>query len=332
MSRSKNMNNLWLAFLTGLTSGGISCATVQGGLLASSISKESEKYSSTTYFILSKLVAYTILGGILGSFGSSLNLSIGLQATLQILIGLFMLATAGRILNLHPIFDFTNIRPPKFIFRLIRNSKFKDSYFSSIVLGLLTVLIPCGVTQAMLILSVGSGSFLNGALIMFFFTLGTSPVFFLLGLTIEKIFKNAVLSKFAALTVVVIGLMSLNNAQALRGSPHTFQNYVKVIFNNNSGSGDITIKNGYQEVTIIAQNNGYKTSTNTIKKGVPVKLTIDSQNVQSCARSFVIPSLNINKILPVNGKEVIEFTPSELGQLSFSCGMGMYTGSFTIVE
>lgn len=65
---------------------------------------------------------------------------------------------------------------------------------------------------------------------------------------------------------------------------------------------------------------------------MPVKLVIKSQNVQSCARSFIIPTLKINKILPTNGAETIEFTPEELGQLSFSCGMGMYTGSFNVIE
>jgi sulfite exporter TauE/SafE len=325
------MNNLLLAFITGLTSGGISCVTVQGGLLASSISKESDKYKPTGIFLASKLFAYTILGGILGAFGEAFNISIGVQAILQILIGLFMLATAARILNLHPIFNFTAIKPPKFIFRLIRNNKIKDSSLTPLILGFLTVFIPCGVTQAMLILSIGSGSALNGALIMLFFTLGTSPVFFLLGLTIEKIFKNAILTKIAAATVAIIGLLSINNGQVLRGSPHTFQNYKSVLTNSSPNQGP-TIVNGVQQVEIIAKNNGYTTKTNVLKKGVPVKLVIKSQNVQSCARSFIIPTLKINKILPTNGAETIEFTPEELGQLSFSCGMGMYTGSFNVIE
>jgi hypothetical protein len=32
------MNNIWFAFITGLTAGGISCLAVQGGLLASALS------------------------------------------------------------------------------------------------------------------------------------------------------------------------------------------------------------------------------------------------------------------------------------------------------
>lgn len=327
------MNQYLLAFVTGITSGGISCLAVQGGLLASAIDEKSDKYKSTLYFLIAKLIAYTILGGIFGAIGNVFSFSITTQGILQILIGLFMLATAGRLLNLHPIFKYTVIQPPTFLLRKIKGISNEKNILTPILLGALTVLIPCGVTQAMLILAMGTGNVFSGAMIMFFFTLGTSPVFFALGMAIQSIFKNNILSKIAALAIVTIGISSINNGQVLRDSPHTFQNYYRVIFGQNETNiGDVKLVNGKQEVTITATNSGYKTSTKTIKKGVPVKLTITSKNVQSCARSFIIPSLNINKVLPINGDEVVEFTPTEDGILNFSCGMGMYTGAFEIVE
>lgn len=327
------MNQYLLAFITGLTSGGISCLAVQGGLLASAIDEKSDKYKGTLYFLAAKLTAYTILGAIFGAIGNVFSFSITTQGILQILIGLFMLATAGRLLNLHPIFRYTVIQPPVFLLRKIKGLSNEKNILTPLLLGALTVLIPCGVTQAMIILAMGSGNALSGAMTMFFFTLGTSPVFFALGMTIQNIFKNNILSKIAALAIVTIGISSINNGQVLRNSPHTFQNYFRVLFSQStSNSGDVKIVNGKQEVTIVATNSGYKTSTKTIKKGVPVKLTITSKNVQSCARSFIIPSLKINKILPINGNEVIEFTPTTNGMLNFSCGMGMYTGAFEIVE
>jgi len=239
------MNQYLLAFVTGLTSGGISCLTVQGGLLASAINEESDKHKGTFYFIVSKLVAYTILGAIFGAIGNVFSFSITTQGILQILIGLFMLTTASRILNLHPIFRYTIIQPPTFILRKVRSIS-KEKIF----LGALTILIPCGVTQAMLILSMGTGSAFDGALIMFLFTLGTSPVFFLLGLTITNIFKSNILSKIAALTIVIIGLSAINNGQVLRDSPHTFQNYKRVILGDNTPSNEAKIVNGYQIVEI----------------------------------------------------------------------------------
>ncbi len=328
-----SMNQYLLALVTGLTSGGISCLTVQGGLLASAIDKKTDRYKGTLYFIIAKLFAYTLLGAIFGSLGNVFSFSIATQGILQILIGLFMLATAGRLLNLHPIFKYTVIQPPVFLLRRIKNLSNDKNMITPLLLGALTILIPCGVTQAMLILAMGTGNFLSGGAIMFFFTLGTSPVFFALGMTIQSIFKNNILSKIATLAIVLIGLSSINNGQVLRNSSHTFQNYYRVIFGQSkTNSEDVKLVNGKQEITITATNSGYTTDTKKIKKGVPVKLTINSKNVQSCARSFVIPSLNINKVLPINGNEVIEFTPSEIGMLNFSCGMGMYTGAFEIID
>jgi hypothetical protein len=209
----------------------------------------------------------------------------------------------------------------------------KDStIFTPILLGALTVLIPCGVTQAMLLLSVGSGSATNGALLMFAFILGTSPVFFALGLSLGKIFENKILTKIAAAIIIIIGLSSINNGQVLRGSSHTFQNYARVLTRSDSAGQGPTLVNGIQEIEIIVTNSGYKSNTKVIKLGVPVKLKMISKNVQSCARSFLIPSLNINKLLPSNGTEIIEFTPKNIGLLTFSCSMGMYTGSFEVIQ
>ena len=99
------MTNIWLAFIAGLTTGGISCFAVQGGLLASSLTEENKK-KSTLIFLGAKLVAYTLLGFLLGLLGSQLNISPKIQGIFQIVIGIFMIATAGRLLNIHPIFRY----------------------------------------------------------------------------------------------------------------------------------------------------------------------------------------------------------------------------------
>jgi sulfite exporter TauE/SafE len=331
------MNQIFLAFITGLTTGGISCLAVQGGLLASVLTDSNSKTKNTFLFLLSKLISYTILGAILGSIGSKFTFSPTLQGYLQIAIGIFMIATAGRLLNLHPIFRYTVIQPPTFVLRYLNKISKDSSIFAPILLGALTILIPCGVTQAMMVLAIGTGSSLFGSLIMFAFVLGTSPVFFLLGLTVSSVFKNPILSKIAAIVIIIIGLIAINTGQILRGSVHTFQNYSKVLFESNkkvdnSGNGLAKVVNGVQEATIEVSNYAYKTNVTSLKIGIPVKLTMVTKNVQSCSRSFVIPSMNINKILPSTGTEIIEFTPNKIGTLTFSCSMGMYTGSFEIIK
>ena len=92
------MASIWLALVTGLTTGGFSCFAVQGGLLASALA-ESDKKRSLTVFLTAKLAAYTILGFMLGYLGSALNISPKVQGWLQLFIGLFLLATAARLLS-----------------------------------------------------------------------------------------------------------------------------------------------------------------------------------------------------------------------------------------
>ncbi len=327
------MNNIWLAFITGLTTGGFSCFAVQGGLLTSAIASEEElglskklKVRALATFLIAKVLVYTLLGFLLGFLGASLNISPKFQGFLQIFIGLYMLATAARLLDLHPIFRYFVIQPPKSILRLLKNQTQARSIFTPAVLGAMTVLIPCGVTQAMMLFAIGSGNPLWGAGIMFAFTLGTSPVFFMIGLAATELLKKKAFVYLASTFIFIIGIVSINSGQILRGSVHTLQNYWVVVTNK-----EIAAKIG-NVVNIAVTNTGYKADVNTLKLGKPVKLILTSKNVRSCARAFTIPDLNYFKILPETGQEVIEFTPTKLGQLIFTCSMGMYSGSFNVIE
>jgi plastocyanin domain-containing protein len=76
---------------------------------------------------------------------------------------------------------------------------------------------------------------------------------------------------------------------------------------------------------------GYSPSSFTIKKGVPVKWIVDSQNAYTCDSVIVVPALNIRKNL-VAGENTIEFTPSQVGKITFSCSMGMYSGQFIVTD
>lgn len=335
------MNTFWLAFFTGLTTGGFSCLAVQGGLLASSVTQheQANKKSLVAMFLASKLFAYTLLGFGFGSLGSILTVSPKVQGLLQILVGLFMLATAARLLNLHPIFRYAVLQPPKFLFRAIRTEAKSSSLFAPALLGFLTVLIPCGVTQAMMILAVASGNALTGAGIMFAFTLGTSPVFFGLGLTTLELIKRRAFALVASLVIASLGVLSINTGQVLRGSVHTLQNYWIAATASDQElavgrGGKVAGVNteGKQEATINVTNQGYSSSITTLKAGVPVKLNLIANNALGCTRAFVLPSLNISKVLPQNGTEVVEFTPTKAGRLAYTCSMGMYGGSFTVVN
>ncbi len=332
------MSNLWLALIAGVTTGGLSCFAVQGGLLASALAQEGtgnikyQKEKSILMFLSAKLLAYTLLGFILGALGSFINITPRVQGWLQIFVGIYMLLTAARLSDIHPFFRRFVIQPPKAFLRIIRKSSQGESFFTPAFLGFLTVLIPCGVTQAMMVLAIGSGSALWGAGIMFFFVLGTSPVFFLIGLATAELLKNKAFAIVAAVIIAIMGILSINSGQMVRGSVHTLQNYWSVLRGTEAVSTQTNIIDGVQQVTINITGGGYKSNVDTLKVGVPVKLTLITSDVRSCARAFTIPSLNYFKVLPVSGTETMEFTPQKTGLLIYTCSMGMYSGSFNVIK
>lgn len=330
---NKKMNTFWIPLITGLTTGGVSCFAVQGGLLTSALATEEEinvskslRTKALLAFLAAKLIAYTGLGFLLGVIGSKLVILPKVQGWFQIFVGIYMLLTAANLLNLHPFFKYFVIRPPKFIFRLLRNQTKVKSFFTPTLLGALTVLIPCGVTQGFMLLAISSGNAFYGALILFAFILGTIPVFFAIGLAANELFTHKAFLAIAALVVAIMGVVSINSGQVLRGDVHTLQNFWLVTFGSNQ-----TAKVG-NIVNIQVSNRGYSADINTIKAGTPIKLILTTNNVTSCARAFSIPSLNLFKLLPATGTETIEFTPTQIGRLTYTCSMGMYSGYLNVIE
>ncbi len=352
-----------VAFITGLTTGGLSCLAVQGGLLASSIAHEVElslqvskkkmrRRSSARasrpilLFLAAKLVAYTVLGFLLGWLGSMLQLTPMLRAMLQFAIGVFMIGTALRMLHVHPIFRYFAIEPPSFVTRYIRRTaRDGDKWVTPLFLGALTVLIPCGVTQAMMAVAVGLGSPLMGAAIMFAFTLGASPVFFAvaylatrLGATLESNFMRLV-----AAVVLVLGLAAIDAGLNLAGSPFSSANLIRS-FKRPTQAQDVapqftpltapgvsmptaTVSTPQNILTINVVDWGYEPSILKATANQPLRLKLVTNQTYSCSRAFVIPALNIARILPPTGAEVIDIPPQPAGSiLYFSCSMGMYSG------
>lgn len=337
--------NLLTIFLTGLTTGGLTCLAIQGGLLTSVIAQQEKQITKTnkiipiTSFLIGKILVHTLLGFLLGALGQTLTLSPITRGWIQIVIGIYLLGIAGNLLNLHPLFRYAVITPPKFLARLAKKKSLSQSIFAPFLLGLTTVFIPCAVTQATEVIAIGTGNPLYGATIMFAFILGTSPTFLLFGFLLNsgaKAFQKYFPS-IAAIALIGMSIYSINNGVGLTGSIYTIQNFYRAatqpeVLSASDDTTNIQIKNGVQNITITVNNGGYSPNLLTLKKDIPVHLTLKTNNIQSCSRAFTIPALNIQKLLPSTGETVIDFTPKTLGALTFSCSMGMYTGRFNIIN
>jgi sulfite exporter TauE/SafE len=331
------MEQYLLALITGLTTGGLSCLAVQGGLLATALERRVEKTVAAKpsalpilLFLAAKLLAYTALGFLLGALGSVFQLNPFTRAALLILIGVFMLGNALRMFNIHPIFRYFAIEPPKFITRGIRKTAKDDSWLTPVFLGALTVFIPCGVTQAMMAVAISSGDALQGGMLMFAFTLGTSPVFFVVSYLATKLGERAeaIFARVVAVIVLLVGLFSIDSGLNLMGLP-SISRYVQAAAQpvaENAPEIDPSAPLS-DTLTLEARNNGYFPVKLAALAGVPVKLNVVTDKTQSCSRAFVIPDLGVETILPETGTVPIDIPAQKAGyQMFFTCSMGMYTG------
>ncbi len=337
------MSSLWLAFLTGLTTGGLSCIAVQGGLLTSAMAAEEQNAlgdpSLSTFqkhwkfilvFLITKVISYTLLGALLGLLGSAIGISLHAQGILQIFVGVFMFITAARLLDIHPFFRYFVLTPPKSVYKFLRRFSKEGGWITPAVLGFFTLFIPCGVTQVMLAGAIATGNPLMGALLLFAFTLGTSPIFFLIGMTVGQLLSRPLFVYIAVVIMLFSGVTSINGGLTLTGSPYTLENFYKVATSSPTKNSAVTVTNGKQEVTMLVSDK-YEANVSTLKAGVPVSLHLKTEHAQGCIRAFTIPSMNLTKILPETGEELLEFTPTKPGRLSYSCNMGMYSGEFNVV-
>lgn len=347
--------NLGLIFLTGLTTGGLSCLVLQGGLLASAIVSESKKNSPRNdhrliiaVFLLAKLLVHIAFGFVLGFLGSVVSLSPAVRLFFQTFTAFFMFATAMNLLNVHPIFRYVVFQPPNFLRKLIKKSSLQSNFFTPVILGLLTLFIPCGVTQAMEVSAINSGSAIYGALIMFAFILGTMPIFVFLGLTTQKLSENwqRQFSRTAAVFLILMSIYSLNGVMVVLDSPITLNKIfqpVKYFFSEERF--DLTsdskadqksknlpkIDNGIQKITINVLNNGYYPKYIVVRQNIPVELELKSNETYSCALSFVFREFNINAFLKASDTQTFNFIPKNKGKFVYTCSMGMYTGTMEVI-
>jgi sulfite exporter TauE/SafE len=335
-----------VAFLTGLITGGLNCLAVQGGLLASTLAHQYEQDLQNNHtnqklrphlaqpislFLLAKLIAYTLLGLLVGALGSFFMLTPMMRTVLMIAIGIFMLGNGLRMLKIHPIFRYFVFEPPSALTRYFRRVAKKDTtVLTPLFMGAMTVLLPCGVAQSMIALALGTGSPTQGAALLFAFTLGTTPVFFAVsyfatrfGAALEKYF-----TRIAAVTIILLALVSINSGLNLAWSPFSINNLLTSL--NAPASAEALAQNASLtpgNYVVTAKDDGYYPAVLHLAAGKPVVLTWVSKNLYSCARSIVVPALNYEKILPNTGEVPLAIPAQDKGTIiRYSCSMGMYTG------
>ena len=92
-----------------------------------------------------------------------------------------------------------------------------------------------------------------------------------------------------------------------------------------------SLENGVQKIRITADK-GYHPAHIQLQKGVPAEITFHRATPSNCYKEILFEEEGILEPIGIDEEKVIRFTPQELGQHEFSCGMKMQKGSYTVVE
>jgi len=336
-----NPTGLLVVLGIGLTAGFSTCMALVGGLVLGISARYVEENPEATtiqkfrphlFFNLGRILSYFILGGVIGLIGQAFQFSGVTLGLLTIFVGLIMLVLGVKLIEIFPRFSSSGLTLPSGIARFFGISGRKDkeySHVNSMVVGGLTFFLPCGFTQAMQLYAMSTGSFISGALIMSVFAIGTAPGLLSIG-GVTSLVKGLFAKKFfkfVGLVVVALALFNISNGYVLTGWPiPSFESDAQVAGNSDTG---VEVSDGVQIVRMTQTSYGYEPNRFTIKKGIPVRWVINSEDSNSCASSIYMPQMGVREFLN-SGENVIEFTPTESGELRFSCSMGMYRGVFNV--
>lgn len=333
---------LILLFLAGILTG-FHCISMCGAFVVSYTTKNAinghKGFKQHLVYGGSKVLSYTIIGGIFGLIGGVFAFSTKLRGIVAILAGAFMIFYAFSMFGLK-FFRKFQINP-KFLTKLAAktSSKAKGPYKGPFFTGLLNGLfIACGPLQAMYMYAAGTGNFLTGAMSLAAFGLGTIPVMLGFGslATIISHKTTAKILKISAIIVLILGLIMLNRGLSLTGSSFNFDSIKSSIIGGVTGnaisSGNSVVNNnGVQEVNMDVDGSGYNPNSFVIKQGVPVKWNINVKQLTGCNSELVMSAYGIDIRLK-QGLNTAQFTPDKTGNIQFSCGMGMIRGSFIVTE
>ncbi len=333
---------LVVALLLGLAAGVSTCMALVGGLvLGLSASFEAASGPATRglasrlrpglVFVLGRIVGYGAFGAILGALGASIAMPARVTAILMVLVAIVMAILGTRLTGVSPRIAGWSPTLPTGVSRALglgggTGGRYSDGRAAT--LGALSFFLPCGFTQAVQVFALSTGSPVFAGALLAIFAVGTAPgLLALAGLPaiVPSGARTSVL-RFVGVVVLAFALADVTAALRLAGvSLPSFGGGSTVAA---VGSVDA---DGTQTLRMSQEAGGYSPNTATIYAGIPTRWVIDSKTTASCASSIVVPSLNISRRLEL-GPNTIELPALAKGTVYYSCAMGMFGGSITVVD
>ncbi|MBU0472040.1 MAG: sulfite exporter TauE/SafE family protein, partial [Nanoarchaeota archaeon] len=335
---SQNMS-YGLLFIVGLLTG-FHCIAMCGGFVVSYTAKAAKEknnlYKSHLMYATGKTLSYTIIGAAFGLLGSIIAFTPIMKGIAGIIAGLFLLIFGINMLNLIPALRKIRIKTPQFINRFA-GKKSKENN-TPLIIGLLNgLMIACGPLQAIYIMAAGTGSMIEGAKLLFIFAIGTLPVMLGFGFLTSIISNKATnkILKASGAIVIILGIIMINRGLTLTGTGLDANTIIASVTATSTTTtamnNGIEILEGYQIIKMNVTRYGWEPDKFVLKKDVPVKWIITGKEITSCNNAIQVPKYGLRFDIKL-GEQIIEFTPTQEGIISWSCWMGMIPGTFIVKE
>jgi sulfite exporter TauE/SafE len=208
------------AFIIGLLGSG-HCIVMCGGIstmLTTAISQDinHKKYRIVFAYNVGRITSYSVIGALVALTSSMAAKNIGFPiAALKTIAGVFLILLGlylGQWLMWLSHVEhlgknlWRHISPKTKKYIPIKNTR------SAFALGALWGWLPCGLVYSTLTWALASADMINGALIMFFFGLGTLPALLAVSLgtiSVKSLLSNPLFRKLAAILVILYGIYTI---------------------------------------------------------------------------------------------------------------------------
>ncbi|MBQ8328218.1 MAG: sulfite exporter TauE/SafE family protein [Lachnospiraceae bacterium] len=278
---------------------------------------------SNLAYNIGRVISYTVIGGIVGGIGSVVSFSGALKGAVTVAVGIIMILMALSMLGVFRPLRKLSLHLPAGLYRKLSGSA---AGRSSLVIGLLNGLMPCGPLQSMQIYALSTGSIIRGALSMLLFSLGTVPLMLGLGVFSGGLNRKraGIMLTVSAILVFVMGIHMTENGLALSG----------ISLASGSRNESAVMAEYFGDTQYVKTKVDYGSyEAFTVRKGIPVEWTIEvpEGKLNGCNGEIVVPAFDLSIKLH-EGENTVSFTPNDVGTIPYSCWMGMIKSSINVVD
>lgn len=329
---------LMVALVLGLAAGLSTCMALVGGLVLGISARYAQAHPDLSTvqrmrphvaFNAGRVAGFAGLGAVMGGLGSAVTLDARTVAVLMIVVSLVMAAVGVQLAAVSPRLSGGTIALPPALGRVLRLDR-GDGYSdrAAALAGAGSFFLPCGFTQAVQIYALATGSPGQASAIMGLFALGTTPGLLGLGGLTAVVRGNRapVFFRFAGVLVLAFAALNVHGALGVL-APGLFEPSLAA---QTSVSPNVTLDGETQILHTTQVADGYEPADATVYVGREVRWEMESTAL-TCAAGLYAPTLGIDTTLDP-GVNVFTFTPESVGTIRYTCVMGMYQGSITVIE